>query len=205
MRIVFVIPARSGSKRLRDKNLRTVGGKPLVRIAVEQAQEAARLRVFDDCDVVACVGGDWDGVQALLSACPKGVRAVVRPDELSQGADAEFCGATYPHGLAAPLFVLEQEAGADVLVLLQPTSPLRSIDDILACIELHCRTGDTVMSCCTPGVPNGAVYVASAPRLLQARSWGMATAQWYVMPRERSVDIDCEIDLDRANAALADA
>jgi N-acylneuraminate cytidylyltransferase len=133
------------------------------------------------------------------------------------------------------------EAGEhyDYVVILQPTSPLRSAADIDGAIELLLeRHADAVISVCEtdhppewsntlpadrsmadfyrPGIRstrsqdlprsyrlNGAVYVYSCARLLASGSLEMDDNSYaYVMPRERSVDIDSAIDFEIAQLFL---
>lgn len=197
----MVIPARAGSKRLLQKNLREVGGGPLVRRAVDCANAAAaRLRDGGhDVDVIVSHGGSDDReVEAIESACPPGTTFLRRPDNLCEGKDVDG----YPHGMAAPLWALEcASAKYDAVVLLQPTSPLRTAEAVVASVRAFVERGGyySLVSCCCAGVPNGAIYISNADRLLQSRTWGYATALWWVMPQAESIDVDCEVDLAKAN------
>jgi N-acetylneuraminate synthase/N,N'-diacetyllegionaminate synthase len=122
---VCLIPARGGSKGLPDKNLRTVGGVSLVGRAVQAAQEFGRLAglrglpivVDTDSDAIAEEARRWGALVPFL-----------RPPELAGDAVAT---------VASSLVALErlESGGSDVgdVILLQPTSPLRSGADILAC------------------------------------------------------------------------
>jgi N-acetylneuraminate synthase len=122
---VCLIPARGGSKGLPGKNLRTVGGVSLVGRAVLAAREFGRLAgqrdlrivVDTDAEAIAEEARRWGGQVPFL-----------RPPELA--------GDEVPTA-ASSLAALERLAGegADVgdVILLQPTSPLRSGADVLAC------------------------------------------------------------------------
>jgi N-acetylneuraminate synthase/N,N'-diacetyllegionaminate synthase len=128
---VCLIPARGGSKGLPDKNLRTVGGVSLVGRAVLSAREFARLAglpeltimVDTDSEVIAREARRWGGGVPFL-----------RP--------AELAGDTVTTVTSA-LAALErfERAGAEVgdVILLQPTSPLRSGADVLACWRQYDR------------------------------------------------------------------
>src|SRR4051812_12992965 len=74
LRVVAVIPARAGSKGIPGKNLRTVGGRSLVRRAVESARAA---RLVDG--VVVSTDGDDIAAEAVAA----GARVVRRPAELA--------------------------------------------------------------------------------------------------------------------------
>jgi len=82
---------------------------------------------------------------------------------------------------------------ADWIVLLQPTSPLRTIGDIDACI-LRAQMGRGCVSVAkSTRETNGAVYVCT-PEYLAAHDFSYGGLMKYVMPDERSLDIDTEED-----------
>ena len=174
MSILGIIPARGGSKRLPGKNLKTLGGKSLIRIACEQAKKALPVSVVTT-----------DYYEIILEALSCGVKSLLRPSELA--TDQATTKDVVKH-------VLETYPGFDWFCLLQPTSPLRSVEDITNCIELAKGTGQPVHST-YQGKPNGAVYVGR---------WNFETFNGlhYEMPWERSIDIDTQHDLDEAEAIL---
>src|SRR5688572_5488542 len=114
-----VVPARGGSKGVLRKNLRLLGGLPLVVHTLRAALAARRL------DHVVLSTEDDEIAEVGLGA---GVTVIRRPPELAtdhvQNTDV------VRHAL--------QETGAtfERLVLLQPTSPLRAGSDIDACLDL---------------------------------------------------------------------
>ena len=85
----------------------------------------------------------------------------------------------------------QAQAPHDWLVLLQPTSPLRTVADIDACIE-RAQLGHGCISTYM-GRTNGAVYVATA-EWLAAHDFSHAGLMKYEMPEERSLDINEESD-----------
>jgi CMP-N,N'-diacetyllegionaminic acid synthase len=115
--VLGVVPARSGSKGIPDKNLRTLAGKPLlayVAKAVEEANVIDRLVLTTDSESIAQLGRDYGFEVPFL-----------RPASLA--ADDTPMLDTVQHA------VEELEiAGwrADIIVLLQPTSPLRKAKHI---------------------------------------------------------------------------
>ena len=136
---VCLIPARGGSKGLPDKNLRPVGGVSLVGRAVLAAREFGRLAGLADLPIVV----DTDS-EAIAEEARRwgGQVPFLRPPELA--------GDTVPTA-ASSLAALErlESAGGDVcdVILLQPTSPLRSGSDILACWrEYDARRSPSVIS-----------------------------------------------------------
>jgi len=77
----------------------------------------------------------------------------------------------------------------DWVVLLQPTSPLRTAEDIDACIERAISNGSAALTVNEQGHKNGAVYVASA-EWISKHDFSHAGYAKLVMPDERSLDID---------------
>lgn len=80
------------------------------------------------------------------------------------------------------------------VVLLQPTSPLRTAEDIDACIE-RAQMGDACISVGSDGRANGAVYVARAEWIAQHDFTHQFTMK-YRMPDERGLDINEEKDFE---------
>ena len=122
---ICLIPARGGSKGLPDKNLRPVGGVSLVGRAVLAAREFGRLARLADLSIVV----DTDSEAIAAEAREWGALVpFLRPAELAGDAVA-----TATSSLAALERI--ERGGTEVadVILLQPTSPLRSGADILAC------------------------------------------------------------------------
>jgi N-acylneuraminate cytidylyltransferase len=116
--VLGLIPARGGSKGLPRKNVRPLAGKPLIAWTIEAARDSAYLdRVVlssDDKEIIR-VAQQWD--------CDV---PFVRPAELASDEAS---------GMAPVLHALEALPDYALVVLLQPTSPLRIAADIDACIE----------------------------------------------------------------------
>lgn len=129
--VIAVVPARAGSKGVPRKNVRLLAGRPLYSYAVHQALDAGVDRVIVTTDIPDILTRDH------------GERVVAhrRPAELaSDGAP-----------MAAVLTDVIDHADCDrsIVVLLQPTSPLRSPADIAAAVGLYESAGcDLVMSVC---------------------------------------------------------
>lgn len=126
---VAVIPARAGSKGSPGKNTRDFAGVPLWRRAAEQGLSAGADQVVVTTDIKSVIAG----------AFSPDIRVIPRPDEL--GGDSVPMAPVLMHALGDPSL-----AGATI-VLLQPTSPLRSDGDIRAGLSLY-ETGafDLVLS-----------------------------------------------------------
>jgi len=121
MRTLVVIPARSGSKGLPDKNIKVLNGKPLIHYSIEVAQQ-----IFDNEDI--CISTDSD--KYIKIAEKTGLRIpFVRPETLSTD------NATTQDVLLHCLDFYEQKGVFyDYILLLQPTSPFREkkhLEDIL--------------------------------------------------------------------------
>jgi len=131
MKALYVIPARGGSKGIPHKNLKPLGGKPLVRYSIDLARELA-----DDADI--CLS--TDDADIIRVAEEAGLKVpFVRPAELAGDHSGTY---------EVLLHALDhyQKAGRtyDTLVLLQPTSPFRQVCDVRACIEKY-EAGDYQM------------------------------------------------------------
>jgi CMP-N,N'-diacetyllegionaminic acid synthase len=122
MKFLAVIPARSGSKGLPGKNTRPFHGAPLLVWSVRAANAVSRI------DLVA-VSSDDDGVLAVGAAA--GALAVKRPAELA--SDTALPKDAVLH--CADELKAAGHGDFDVVVLLQPTSPLRAPWDIDACLD----------------------------------------------------------------------
>ena len=213
--ILGLVLARGGSKRVPRKNLAVVGGKPLISWTVGcglQSGELDRLVVSTDDEKIASVArGEGADVPFL------------RPSELASD-DASSMDAII-HALQT---LRSDGYKPDAVMLLQPTSPLRSVEDIQGAIDLFRREGASVVLSVHlsdndspftvsregllqpreiggPGTPcrlNGAIYLADVDRLLQTRSWFGEKTWAFIMPSERSLDIDTPSDLALAARQL---
>lgn len=189
MSTLVLIPARGGSKRLPGKNLRTVGGVSLVghatRCGVEYAQQH-----WEACRVIC----DTDSEEIAEEAKRHGAEVpfLREPDFAQDGTTS-----------AATVIRMLERLGADdwdVVTLLQPTSPLRTAEDVRGTRGAWGEMmGVTTFSATTgSSVPNGAVYVIWAIELRRERSFTGGWGSRYAMPPERSIDINTAEDLAEA-------
>jgi CMP-N,N'-diacetyllegionaminic acid synthase len=222
-----IIPARGGSKRLPRKNVRLLGGKPLVAWAIEAAQGARRL----PCLVVS--SDDREVLDVARSYGPR--LALVRPAEIS--GDESPAIDYVRHAL-----VELEGAGQgpfDAIVIVQPSSPFTLSADIDATIDLLVSSGadsavsvmqlDHAIHPLKMKVFDGnrllpyleeergrmaahelpAIYVRNCSVYATRRDSierGQIVAddcRGYVMPRERSLDINEELDLLFANYLMS--
>ena len=221
MRVLAVIPARGGSKGVPRKNVRNVCGRPLIAYTIDTALAAAHLfhRIVVSTD---------DAEIADIARCAGVEVPFTRPAELSGDTVP-----TVPVLEHAVKFIEEQDrVGMDWVCLLQPTDPLRTVEDLEESLRLALAGGcDSVISVvqvfavhpilmkriengrllpfCVDEpegtrrqdyqpaayMRNGAIYVTRRDVLMQRHSiWGDVIRP-YVMPPERSVSVDSELDL----------
>lgn len=228
MEILGLIPARGGSKGIPGKNLKRLGGKPLIAYTFDQAQASrslTRLVLTTDDPLIARLGRAA-GIEVPFLRPARFAR------DRSPAADyIRHC-----------LVFLQEEDGwtPDLVVLLQPTAPLRLACDIDACVALMLRkrAGTVVSVGPSPSqyhpfwqfkmgrrgqllpyggwkdlgtrrqdlpptwVRNGAVYVFRPSRFIAAGSIYKEPIMAYPMPYERSINIDDPCDWAEAEAQI---
>lgn len=133
MKTLYVIPARGGSKGIPGKNIKPLAGKPLIEYSIDVARALA-----NDEDI--CVTTDDNAIIETVERTGLKV-PFVRPTELSTDQSG-----TYEVLLHALDFYESKGVHYDTMVLLQPTSPFRTVDDVKACLELYSDDIDMVVS-----------------------------------------------------------
>ena len=200
MEILAVIPARSGSIRLPGKNIKLLNGKPLIAYTIEAWNKSKYFfySPFDSPHVVdrpALVFTDSDEISQI--AQKYGARFLKEPNYLAKDNVPPHIWLQYIVESLSKYY----QYRAGVIVLLQPTSPLRTATDIDACLDLYMGGQcDSVTSVCE-GKENGAVYVTHAALVSQGSIYGTRLAK-YEMPPDRSIDIDYLEDFDEAEGLL---
>ena len=221
MSLLAVIPARGGSKSIPRKNIKTLAGKPLIAWTIETALQTQGI----DYVIVSTEDKEIASVAKKFGAQVP----FLRPSLLAEDDTP---------GIAPVLHALEQLPGFDWVLFLQPTSPLRSVDDIEGIIQFCCIQGSPSavsisevskhpfwmynlddhkrLQPLTPNRPeilqrqelpsayvlNGALYLARTDWLReQGRFIGHGTLG-YVMPAERSIDLDTPQDWDWAEYVI---
>jgi len=137
---LFLIPARGGSKGIPGKNIRNFGGKPLICHSIDHARMFA-------CDDDICLSTDSEEIRSIAESYGLHV-PFLRPASL-----ATDNAGTYGVLLHALDFYAAAGREYDRIVLLQPTSPLRTRDDISRAIELF-RPGTDMVVTVTPAATN---------------------------------------------------
>ena len=124
MRILAIVPARGGSKGIKDKNIKEIEGRPLIEYTIEAAKR---------CEYIDEIVVSTDSEKIANAAKKAGAKVpFLRPDELASDT---------ARTIDVVLFTIEQlkliGQEYDIVVLLQPTSPLRDEDDICGAIEKY--------------------------------------------------------------------
>jgi len=225
--ILGLIPARGGSKGLPRKNIKPLLDKPLIAWTIEQALASKyfdRVIVSTDDKEIAKVSKKYGADVPFI-----------RPKELAEdnakGIDVVLHAIDW-------LKKNDRRKQYDLMMLLQPTSPLRATEDIDKAIELlFLKKAKTIVSVCEVDhhplwantlpengcmkdfirqeimnknrqeLPifyrlNGAIYLAYCDYIKEQESFFGEKTFAYIMPRERSIDIDNEADLKLAEILI---
>lgn len=121
-KVLAVIPARGGSKGIPGKNIRAFAGKPLIVHSIEASL---------NCPLISrtVVSTDDDKIAEIAEA--HAAQVIRRPSELA--TDTSLVIDAIKHAVRT----VEEESGdIDVVLLLEPTSPLRRVEDIETCIQV---------------------------------------------------------------------
>lgn len=216
MNILYLIPARGGSKGIPHKNSKDLNGKPLILYSLE----VARSLTGDD-DI--CVSTDDPQIISLLKSANYQV-PFIRPAELATDTSS-----SYDVILHALYFYENQGKIYDAVVLLQPTSPLRTELHVKEALNLFDMHIDAVVSVCeSPHNPyynlyeesndhylsiskgngtckrrqdapkvwlfNGAIYVFNVESLKKGYFDSFTRIKKYVMPSQFLIDLDTPLD-----------
>lgn len=179
-RVLAVIPARGGSKRCPRKNLREYNGITLIQRAVSCAAASRHIDEF----LVSTEDQEIKKHAEEVCFAPVIERpAELATDEASNEDVLRHALKTWNSGVFG------------WIVLLQPTSPKRTAADIDTAIE-KAQLGNACISYRQDGTKNGAVYVAKV-EWLKKNDFSSIEHMKYVMPEDRSLDIDYPADFDR--------
>ncbi len=222
-KILAVVPARLGSKRLPEKNIKMLNGKPLLAYTIDAIKKSQYINRF-------VVSTEDTNIAQIAQSF--GAEIINRPKELASDESPTD---------DVIINVLEQlqkkeQYIPDIIILLQPTSPLRTTEDIDTAIKTFLdSSGESLVSVTeydhTPywafriekGVlkpeftkgspkrsqdlpklyrPNGSIFISRAQTFLEHRSFYTKQILSFIMPRERSIDIDDEFDFSIAEFLL---
>ena len=220
MKNLAIIPARSGSKGLKDKNIKDLCGKPLIAYSIEAALES---NMFDE----VMVSTDSEKYAEIAKAYGASV-PFLRSNETATDKASSW-------DTVEEVLNKYKEAGKtfDTLCLLQPTSPLRTSEDIINAYNIYIEKSKfAVISVCEAEhsplwcghLPksgeftdfinkeamnqrqstgkfyrlNGAIYIVNCDKFKTDRYFYQSGSFAYIMPQERSVDIDTALDFKLA-------
>lgn len=215
-----LIPARAGSKGIKNKNLALLANHPLIYYTIQAAKHAA-------CIDKIVVSSDGDAI--LEYASTQHVEILRRPSELATDS-------AQSHEVL--LHALEHYTACKHVVLLQPTSPLRTSEDIDRAYEIFVsKQANALISVCAvdskilksfiadengelrgianntyPFMPrqnlpqtyqsNGAIYILKRELFMENPSFLPEHTHYYEMSHAHSIDIDGALDLELANNIL---
>ena len=222
LKVVGIIPARGGSRRIPLKNIKPLAGKPLITYMISSALNSKRLeRVI--------ISTDHDEIARISRQCGAEV-PFKRPAALAEDVPSELVS---QH--AVEYLRNKENYYPDIVVTLQPTTPFCTPSDIDACIETLTQTGadsaitvreikerpewmfkledgktvsfmgiliqgETGVSQSLPPlyIPNGAVYATRVDVLMEQNLIIGRDNRAVIVPPERSVDIDEPLDFIKA-------
>ena len=214
-----IIPARSGSKGLKDKNIKELNGKPLIGYSIDAAEKSG---VFSEI-MVSTDSNEYADIAVKFGASVP----FLRSNKMSSDNSSSF-------DVIVEVLENYKKKGQifDTVCLLQPTSPLRTSCDIVDAYKLIEKKGDSVTSVCEVDHPikwtmelqddlslnefnrqcedvprqklgkyyrlNGAIYIRKVDynedeiKLLNNDDYA------FIMDRGHSIDIDTQDDFDLA-------
>lgn len=221
MKNIAIIPARSGSKGLKDKNIKLLNGKPLIYYSIKAALDSG---CFDE----VMVSTDSENYRQIAIECGASV-PFLRSEKNSQDKSGSW-------DVVIECLENYKKLGKtfDNFMLLQPTSPLRTSQDIINSFELmSTNNADAILSIVEEDhnplyssvVPetldlkemysseyfdlprqalptfyrlNGAIYLCNINHFLSKGTLYHGKVLGYKMDKNSSVDIDCEFDFKLA-------
>jgi N-acylneuraminate cytidylyltransferase len=223
MRILYVIPARGGSKGVPRKNIKLLGGKPLIQYSIDVARSLA-------ADEDICVTTDDEEIKLIVEQTGLKV-PFLRPAELSTDQ-----AGVYEVLLHALNFYTSQGKSYDLLVIFQPTSPFRKSSQVGEALKMWTEGLEMVVSVkLTKANPyyvlfeeneqgylvkskqgifnnrqdcpkvyeyNGAIYIVDVASLKSRPISSFSRIKKYVMDEDTSLDIDTPMDWKIAECVL---
>ncbi|CUU48164.1 cytidylyltransferase domain-containing protein [Clostridium beijerinckii] len=214
-KVLAIIPARSGSKGIKDKNIKNLNGKPLMAYTIE---EAIKSKVFEEV-IVSTDSEKYKKIAEEYGAWVPFLRDKKLAEDTSTTIDVI-------EDVLLKLKNIKKEY--DALMILQPTSPLRDEYDIRGAFKLFCeKKANSVVSMCecdyAPQLTkrlndemkldgflsninkirrqdlgnfyrlNGAIYLMKIQYFLKYKYIYQENSYAFIMDKRKSIDID---DLD---------
>ncbi|MEY8239850.1 MAG: acylneuraminate cytidylyltransferase family protein [Cycloclasticus sp.] len=228
-KLLAIVPARGGSKRLPGKNIKPIGGKPLIAWTIEAAVQSS----YVDKIIVSTDDTDIASISRRFGAEIPFMRPKCYAKDTSTSLDVVM------H--AIDFFSDHEGCSYEYIILLQPTSPFRGANDIdIACKLLLDKSAEAIISVCeaehsplwantipdslslnsfvmpeilnkrSQDLPvhyrlNGAIYLISIEKLLKNRAFFIEENIFaYKMSQESSIDIDTRLDFKLAEVLLSE-
>lgn len=219
-KIIAIIPARSGSKGLKDKNIKLFKGKPLIAHTIEAALQS---EIFHNV-IVSTDSQTYADISKRYGANVPFLRSKELSGDKASSSDV----------IINVLRTLEESGESfDYFILLQPTSPLRDSKDIRAAVDLlFSKNATSVVSVCevdhSPLLSNvlkedlklkdfikntnntrrqdmekyfrinGAIYISKTEHYIENKDFYGEDSFAYIMDKEKSIDIDDIVDFSIA-------
>lgn len=224
--MIALIPARSGSKTVKNKNIKTIKGKPLIAhtiIAAKKSKYIKEIYLITDNKKIAKIGEKYGAKVPFL-----------RPKYLAK--DNSKAIDTYIYFLKR---IKKNFSPKDITVLL-PTSPLKKAIHIDQAIKLFYknkssslisvkeiefplewvkmikkRKGKSIIKSMYQNnnlnrqkykkyyIPNGSIFIFDISKLIKYKKYYFKDTTPYIMTRENSIDIDDKLDFDIANYLMS--
>ncbi len=183
-KVIAIVPARLGSKRLKFKNLKIFNGKPLFLWSMISARHS---KYIDEIYL------STDSKKINNIALRNGFN-INRLRNKSLSKDK-----TTSSELILDIFAKIKEK-FDFFILLQPTSPLRLVKDIDKAIKRIILEGaSSLISVNSKNKKiNGAIYIQKVKHFIKNKKFKYKNTLIYKMPEKRSVDIDTKSDFEKA-------
>lgn len=213
-KILAIIPARSGSKGLKDKNIKMMNGKPLIAYTIEAAKKS---KIFEDI-IISTDSEKYAEIAKKYGGSVPYLRDEKLANDNAKSSDVIFD-------------ILNRiEKKYDLFILLQPTSPLRTEKNIIEAYKMYLeKKANSVVSVCEmehsplwanslneerrmdsflKGIDvngnrqeleiyyriNGALYIANVEYFKKYQDFYYKDSYAYIMEKENSIDIDDELD-----------
>lgn len=213
-KILAIIPARSGSKGLKDKNIKMMNGKPMIAYTIEAAQNS---KIFEDI-IISTDSEKYAEIAKKYGGSVPYLRDKKLANDNAKSSDVI-------------LDILNRvEKKYDSFIMLQPTSPLRIEKNIIEAYKMYLeKKANSVVSVCEmehsplwanilneerrmdsflKGIDvnknrqeletyyriNGALYIANVEYFKKYQNFYYKDSYAYVMKKENSIDIDDELD-----------
>ncbi len=220
--LLAIIPARSGSKGVTDKNIKELCGAPLLSYSIKQAHESKvvdYIYLSTDSKKYAETGKRFGAQVPFL-----------RPESIS--TDKSLADEFIIHAIDS---IMLDGKSFDYFIVLQPTSPMRKAEDIEKAFKMAVDNAlDSVVSVCAAEHPiqyyntlnndlsmnnfipkvqnrqdykkyyrvNGALYICTTKQYKENRSFYGENSKAYIMDSNSSIDIDTEFDFKLAELLI---